>query len=277
MNTELTLRDYLKVLWSGRLLLLGIVALAVVVGIVTSVAKPVKFTAVSRLSLGQATTIIGNPVQTPLTAAQTAATTLKTDAIVREVATKLGISAGTVRSAVSLSAPRAVANSGNQPTVLTITSRTGNRARSIAIANAYSDVVFAKVSEPYKAAYDVLMARKTREDKRVEDLNAQITELRRLVVASAGTDRAIALQGALYSAANQLEVARLDREEAEVAATKAAQIEAPLQVVVAESATSTGSTPNRIKSVLFASIIGLLLGIFATFVWKGSPATRPRV
>lgn len=276
MHEELTLRDYLKVLWSGRWLVLALVVVAAVVGVVTSVSKPVKFTAISRLSLGQATTILGNPVQTPLTSAQTAPSTLKTDAIIREVASTVGVSPGVVRSGVSLSAPRVIANSGNQPTVLTVTARAGKRATAIAVANAYSDAVFTKVSEPFDAAFTVLKARQVRERKRVDDLNAQITDLRHQLVAAAGSDRAFALQGALYSAVNQLEVARLDAEEAEVAATKAAQIEAPLQLVVAESATSTGSARSRVKSVLFASILGLLLGVFATFVWKGSPAARAR-
>ena len=276
MHEELTLRDYLKVLWSGRWLLLALVLVGAIVGVITSVSKPTRFTAIARLSLGQATTILGNPVQTPLTSAQTAPSTLKTDAIIREVATTVGVSQSVVRSGVSLSAPRVIANSGNQPTVLTVTARAGKRATAIAVANAYSDAVFAKVSEPFDAAFTVLKSRQVRERKRVDELNNQITELRRQLVASAGSDRAFALQGALYSAVNQLEVARLDAEEAEVAATKAAQIEAPLQLVVAESATSTGSTPNRLRSVLFASLLGLVLGVFATFVWKGSPAARAR-
>lgn len=276
MHEELTLRDYLKVAWSGRWLVLALVVVAALIGVITSVSKPARFTAIARLSLGQATTIIGNPVQTPLTSAQTAPSTLKTDAIIREVATEVGVSPGVVRSGVSLSAPRVIANSGNQPTVLTVTARASKRATAITIANAYSDAVFKKVSEPFDAAFTVLKARQERELKRVDDLNEQITQLRRQVVASAGSDRALALQGALYSAVNQLEVARLDAEEAEVAATKAAQIEAPLQLVVAESATSTGSTPNRLKSVLFASLLGLLIGVFATFIWKGSPAARAR-
>jgi uncharacterized protein involved in exopolysaccharide biosynthesis len=249
VHEELTLRDYLKVLWSGRWLLLALVLVGAIVGVITSVSKPTRFTAIARLSLGQATTILGNPVQTPLTSAQTAPSTLKTDAIIREVATTVGVSQSVVRSGVSLSAPRVIA---------------------------YSDAVFAKVSEPFDAAFTVLKSRQVRERKRVDELNNQITELRRQLVASAGSDRAFALQGALYSAVNQLEVARLDAEEAEVAATKAAQIEAPLQLVVAESATSTGSTPNRLRSVLFASLLGLVLGVFATFVWKGSPAARAR-
>jgi uncharacterized protein involved in exopolysaccharide biosynthesis len=276
VHEELTLRDYLNVLWSGRWLVLALVLVGALVGTIVSVAKPARYTAISRLSLGQATTINGTPVQTPLTSPQTAPSTLNTDAIIREVASTVGVSGSVVRNGVSLTTPRVIANSGNQPTVLTITAKTKKRATAIAVANAYSDAVYAKVNASFRASFTVLDARMKNERKRVDDLNAQINDLRRQLVQSAGTDRAFALQGALYSAVNQLSVARLDAEDAEVAASKAERIEAPLQLVVAESATSSGSAPNRLRAIIFASMLGLLLGVFATFVWKGSPAARAR-
>jgi uncharacterized protein involved in exopolysaccharide biosynthesis len=55
---------------------------------------------------------------------------------------------------------------------------------------------------------------------------------------------------------------------------KGQEIEAPSIVSVSTTASSSGSAPNRARTVLFAAIIGLLVGIIVTFVWKGSPAGR---
>lgn len=272
MTNELTLRDYLRVLWSGRLLVLAVVALAMVVAAIVTVARPTTYTATARLSLGQATTVSGATVQTPLTSSTTAPTTLKTDEMVRQVASRVGLSATAVRNAVTLSTPRVAANASNQATVLTITATSRRRDRSIAIANAYSDVVFATVDKPYRAVYDSLVARRKNALERIDSLNREITRLRQLVVASAGTDRGAIVTSALYSALDQLDAAQLEVEDAELRATKAEQVEAPQQLAVAESATSSGAAPRRIRSITLAGIIGLIVGIFATFVWKGSPA-----
>ncbi len=45
---------------------------------------------------------------------------------------------------------------------------------------------------------------------------------------------------------------------------------------VAVIATSSGSAPQRLRTAVFAGLVGLILGIIATFVWKGSPAGRAR-
>lgn len=276
MTRELTLRDYLKVLWNGRLIVLAFVGIALVIGLITTVAKPTRYTAVAQLSLGQATTVTGVPVQTPTTNGVTAPTTLKTDEILRAVGEKVGISAGAVRSAVRLTTPRVASNANNQATVLTITATSRRRDRALDLANTYSDVVFTTVSRPYQAVYDALEARRKRALARIDSLNAEIVRLRQSVVASAGSDRGAILQAALYSALNQLDAAQLEVEDAELRATKAKQVEAPQQLSVADSVTSTGSVPHRVRLVIFAGLLGLLVGVFATFVWKGSPAGRAR-
>lgn len=277
MTKELTLRDYLRVLWSGRWILLAFVIGAAVIGAITSVAKPAEYTAVARVSLGQATTRTGAPVQTARTSPTTAPTTLKTDAIIREVAEQVGVRPGVVRNAVTLTAPRVVANAGNQPTVLTITSATGDRDRSIKIANAYSDQVYAILQKDFEASNSVLTRHQERAAKRVESLNDEISRLRQQQIAAGSGERALVFQIAVSSALSQLEQARLDLEETELAVAKGNQVEAPTQLVVAESASSTGAAPKRLQSIIFAALIGLLIGVLATFVWKGSPAGRAAV
>lgn len=272
---ELTLRDYLAVLWSGRWLVLGLVALAAVIGALTTVASAPQYTATSQLSLGQATTLSGVPVQTPYTNAASAPTTLKNDELVGAVARDLDLKPGVVRSAVTLTAPRVAANAGNTPTILTVTATSGDRDRAIAIANGYAEAVFDVVKAPFAANQKLLADREARARARVDRLNSEITALRQSAQRATGETRLTAII-ALSSAVEQLDVAQGDAENAALAASKASQVEAPRQLAVADSAASSGAAPRRVQSILFAAMVGLLLGVIATFIWKGSPGGRAR-
>ena len=62
-------------------------------------------------------------------------------------------------------------------------------------------------------------------------------------------------------------------------ATLAMPVEPELQfqpeiISLATSPSSSGGVPNRLRSVILAGLIGLLVGIIVTFVWRGSPAGR---
>ena len=48
----------------------------------------------------------------------------------------------------------------------------------------------------------------------------------------------------------------------------------PYIVSLSESPSSSSSAPNRLRTVVLAAIIGLLVGVIVTFVWRGSPAGR---
>ena len=270
---EVTLRDYLRVAWSGRWLILIATVVGIVVGILLSVARSPEYTATARVYLGQATTVAGVPVQTPFTNPTVAPLALDSDQIVRRVADAADFTPGRVRSAVTLTAPRVTGTAGNLPTVITITSTDANRATAVAIANAYADNVLADVSAAYRETRKVYEGQVARSGREVESLLAEATRLRTRL-ASASPGQAELIQLALNSAVQQLEDARQEQADQEVLLRKADQVEAPQALTKAERASSSGTAPKRVQSIVLAALIAMALGILATFVWRGSPAAR---
>lgn len=274
MTRDITLRDYARVLWSGRLLILAAVVVAVVVGLALSFARGTTYTATAKLYMGQATTTAGIPVQTPFTNPTTAPAVLESDAVVARVAERAGVTPARVRDAATLSAPRVSGTQGNLPTVLTVTATDGDRETAIAIANAYSDVILEGLNEDFGTIREVYERQLAESRVQVTQLTGDVRRLRAQLVAAAGTDRAVALQTALLSAQDQLRSARQTVEDQAVLLAKSNQVEAPEQIAVADSASSSGSAPRRVQTVLLSAIVGLLIGVLGTFVWRGSPAGR---
>ncbi|MCC6829961.1 MAG: hypothetical protein IT200_01320 [Thermoleophilia bacterium] len=270
---DVTLRDYLRVAWSGRWLILIATVVGIAVGILLSVARSPEYTATARVYLGQATTIAGVPVQTPFTNPTVAPLALDSDAIVRKVADAAGTTPGRVRSAVTLTAPRVSGTSGNLPTILTVTSTDKNRKLAVEIANAYADNVLADVGEAYRDTRRVYEAQVARSRREVDGLIADAAKLRTRL-ASAPTGQADLIQLALTSAVQQLDDARQEASDQEVLLRKADQVEAPQALTRAERASSSGTGPKRLQSIVLAGLIAFALGILATFVWRGSPAAR---
>lgn len=274
MTKEITLRDYARVIWSGRVLILVCVIAAVVVGLLLSLARGTTYTATAKVYLGQATTVSGVPVQTPFTNPTTAPLVLESDAVVQMVADRSGLTPGQIRDAVTLSAPRVSGTSGNLPTLITVTSRDGRRKVAIDAANAYAAVILERVGVDFENTRAVYRRQLASSRAEVAQLTRDVRRLRGQLVAAAGTERAVALQTALLSAQDQLRSARQSSEDQAILLAKANQVEAPLQVSAAETASSSGSAPRRLQTVILSALVGLLIGILATFVWKGSPAGR---
>ncbi len=277
MTKELTLRDYLAVLWSGRLLILALIVIAAVVGLATTFARPTTYTATATVKMGQPTTVSGVPVQTALTVPSSATQVLMGDEYVDAVAKKAGTTPGEVRRSVTLSAPRVTgASSGNQPTVITVTAENGKRQLAIDIANAFAEAAFGAVDGPFRGIITQYTAQKDQNSQQVDMLTREIKDLRGKLVQAAGTDRASSLQFALLSAMDQLRAAQLNATTAEINLIKAQNNEAPGITSRAADASSSSSAPKRLQTVVFAALVGLILGILAVFVWKGSPAGRAR-
>jgi uncharacterized protein involved in exopolysaccharide biosynthesis len=273
VNREITLRDYLRVAWSGRWLILATTVVGVLVGILLTVARSPVYTATARVYLGQATTISGTPVQTPFTNPTTAPLALDSDAIVRRVARAVDVTPGRVRDAVDLSTTRVTGSQGNLPTVLTVTSTDGSRRVAIEIANRYAAAVLAQAGQGFRETRRVYVQQVARTTAEAERLSADAARLRRNLV-SAGPAQAPLLQAALTSVVVQLEDVQQSRNDAEIQLRKADQIEAPQPISAAESAGSSGAAPRRLQSVVLAGLVGFLIGVIATFVWRGSPAAR---
>lgn len=273
MNREITLRDYGRVLWSGRWVILATVAIGVLAALALTFARSTEYTAKATVSMGQATTISGVPVQTPFTNPTTAPQVLDSDEVVEAVAARAGVSASRVRDAAALTAPRVSGATGNLPTILTVTSTDGDRDTAIGIANAYAQEILSVAGRGFQATQDVYERQFAASQADVEQLTRETRRLRAQLVAASG-ERAAIIQSALMSAEDQLRSARQTAADQEILLSKSGDIEGPRLVGTADSASSSGTAPRRLQSVLLGALIGLFIGVLAVFVWKGSPAGR---
>jgi len=262
------------VLWSGRWLIVATALAAAVVGLILTFAKATDYTSTARVALGQPTTISGVPVQTFATNPSTAAGVLTGDDIVAAVARTSGVSERRIRDNVSFSIPRSPgATAGNQPAVAEISFTDHDSRVAQRVVDAYADAVLAKVSAPYAEVLRVSVARRDADRARQQQLLNQLQDYARQLRGVSGTDR-IALESLLFSAQSQLQTVQLDLADAELQVAKSQQIEQPQIIARSNGATSSSSVGQRGRTVALAAIIGLLLGIVVTFVWRGSPAGR---
>jgi uncharacterized protein involved in exopolysaccharide biosynthesis len=274
VDREITLRDYGRVLWSGRWLILVSTVAAAVVGLLLTVVASTTYTATARVFLGQATTVSGAPLSTPATNPATAGTVLTGDNLVTEVAEEIGVRPSRVRSGVALSAPRAPGGAaGNQPTVATITFTDTDRRVAREGANAYAQAVNRRSLQNFSAVFDTYARGEERARADVARLQRQIAEVQRQLTSAPVESRAV-LTAVLTSAGQQLSIAQTTLTTQELNRAKAEANEKPYIISLSESPSSSSSAPNRLRSVVLAAVIGLIVGVIVTFVWRGSPAGR---
>ncbi|MGE0028593.1 MAG: Wzz/FepE/Etk N-terminal domain-containing protein [Thermoleophilia bacterium] len=274
MDREITLRDYGRVLWSGRWLILATTVAAAVVGLLLTFVTSTTYTGTAKVFLGQATTVSGAPFSTPATNPATAATVLSGDNLVTRVAREIGVSPSRVRNAVSLTAPRAPGGAqGNQPTVMTITFKDGSRKVAREGANAYATAINAAALQNFSSVFETYATGEARAQADVTRLQAQIDGYQRELRTADAQTRTL-LQSLLFSATTQLSIAQTTLTDQQLNRAKAQANEKPYIVSLSESPSSSSSAPNRLRTVVLAAIIGLLVGVIVTFVWRGSPAGR---
>jgi uncharacterized protein involved in exopolysaccharide biosynthesis len=274
VDREITLRDYGRVLWSGRRLILATTVGAALVGLLLSFVTTTTYRATAELFVGQATTASGTPVSTPGTNPATVGTVLTGDNIVARVAKEIGVKPSRVRDGVTLTAPRAPGGSvGNLPTVITITFTDESRDIAREGANAYASQVLAQSKEGFTNIINTYRAAVATAQADVGRLEAELEGYRRQLAAAPGGDRQLALQSLIASAGQQLQIATTELSEQQLNLVKEQQFQ-PDIVSLATSPSSSGSLPSRARSVVLAGVIGLLVGVIITFVWRGSPAGR---
>ena len=274
MDREITLRDYGRVVWSGRWLILATTVAAAVVGLLLTFVTSTTYTATAKVFLGQATTVSGAPFSTPATNPATAATVLSGDNLVTKVAQEIGVSPSRVRNGVTLTAPRAPGGAqGNQPTVMTITFKDGSRKVAREGANAYARAINAAALQNFSSVFQTYATGEARAQADVTRLQAQIDGYQRDLRGADAQTRTL-LQSLLFSATTQLSIAQTTLTDQQLNRAKAEANEKPYLVSLSESPSSSSSAPNRLRTVVLAAIIGLLVGIIVTFVWRGSPAGR---
>jgi uncharacterized protein involved in exopolysaccharide biosynthesis len=275
LDRELTLRDYGRVLWRGRWIVIATAVAAALVGLILSLARTTTYSATSRVFLGQATTPTGVPVLTPDTNPTTAPDTLGGDDVIARVAARTGVKAKRIRDGVSFTVPRSPgAQAGNQPAVATITYKDQNRRVARDVANAYAEEVLAEAQAKVDVVQNVLERGIAQDEQRVASIQDSVasaeTGLRR---ASSEGDRA-AWRSLLFASQQRLYDVLKDVSDQRLALAKSNQYEAPRLVSRSESVSSSASLVARLRTVVLALVIGLIVGIVIVFVWRGSPAGR---
>jgi uncharacterized protein involved in exopolysaccharide biosynthesis len=275
VDREITLRDYGRVLWSGRWLILASTLIATLVGLLLTFLTTTTYSAKAELYLGQATSVSGTPVSTPTTNPATAPSALTGDRLVLQVARELGVPPKRVRKGVTLTAPRAPGGSvGNQPTVATITFEDESRDLARRGANAYAAAVLQQAKSSSAELVTTYEQAVTDAQSDVTRLQDEMTGYRRELLQNPGGERGLALQTALFSAQSQLSLSQTELSDQQLNLVKERQIGQPAIISLAESPSSSSSLPNRARTVILAAVIGLIVGVIVTFVWRGSPAGR---
>lgn len=273
MEREITLRDYGRVIWSGRWLILTAVVIAALVGLALSFASTTRYSAKAELFVGQATSVSGTPVSTPGTNPSLAPIVLTGDNLVGRVAKEVGVTPARIRTGVELTAPKAPGGSvGNLPTVITITFVDTNREVAKDAVNAYAQAIYSQAKDNSSGVLTTFEQAVGNAEATVQRLRAQIASYERQIPSATG-DRLLALTTLLNSSGQQLQIATTDLSAQQLNRAKELQFQ-PEIISLATAPSSSGGVPNRLRSILLAGAIGLLVGIIVTFVWRGSPAGR---
>ena len=272
MDREITLKDYGRVLWRGRWIILATTVVAAVVGLLLTFASDVTYTATARVYLGQATTATGAVIPTPETSPEVAPIVLDDPALAAQAGRAVGVSASRIRRGVTVTSAR-VRGAGNVPTVATITLTDSARRVAREGANAYADAVLARVSAGYDGVVDVYERQLTTARRDEARFETQIARYRSQL-AGADPQEAVSIQALLFAALQQQAAARNEAGIQELNIAKAEQLEQPQIIDSATGTTSSGSSPRRARTVLLAAALGLIVGVVVAFVWRGPSVGR---
>lgn len=272
---EITLRDYGRVLWSGRWLILATTVAAALLGLIVSVIAPTSYTATAQIFLGQPTTAQGGLAPTAATDPATAPEVLTNPRLIQRVAESAGVSPGRVRASLALEVPDGPGTQG-QPPLATVTVTDEDRATARRIAEAYTERVLTLVSAQFEDVQGVFRSTLARTREDIERQERLIERYSQALLEASGDDQ-IAYTVLLQTATNQLQTLQGRATNAELQLATLTQFE-PEVVSPPGVGTlaSTGTAADHVRTAGFAGAIGLLVGVIVTFVWRGSPAGRAR-
>ena len=268
MDREITIRDYLKVAWSGRWLILATTVIGLIIGAIVSVAHQTAYSATARVGLGQPTSAQGVPLQSPFTSSQTVASAIDVTGLADQTAQVLGLPKTEVRGHVHVSTPIGVSPTIVAPPVVIISASNAHPAAAVAIANTFAGQLIQATGAQVTQIEQTLTTQVTQALIQQHQLTARIAALQSSGASSPGDAVALATDTQLLSSA------QTNAANAQLALAQARATEAPQLLAQAYSASSSNTAPKRLQSIALAGLIGFLLGLIATFIWRGSPAAR---
>jgi len=268
VDREITIRDYLRVAWSGRWLILATTVLGLIIGAIVSVAHQTAYSATSRVGLGQPTSAQGVPLQSPYTSSQTVASAIDVTGLADQTAQVLGLPRSEVRGHVHVSTPIGVSPTIVAPPVVIISASNAHPATAIAIANTFANQLIQTTGTQVAQIEQTLSTQAVQAQAQQRQLTARINALQ------AGGASTPAEAVALATDTQLLSTAQTTAANTQLALAQARATEAPQLLAQAYSASSSNTAPKRLQSIALAGLIGFLLGLIATFIWRGSPAAR---
>lgn len=275
MDKELSLRDYGRVFWAGRTIVLICALVAALAGLILSLTRTTTYEATSRVFLGQATTLAGVPVGTADTNPATAPDTLGGDDTIAKVAAATGVKAGRIRDGISFTVPRSPgAQAGNQPAVATIVFVDEDRRVARGVANAYAAEVLRGAQEKVDEVQGVIKEGIADSENRLKSAQDAVDAAEAGLRGAGSAETRATYQALLFASRERLYDILKDRTDQRVALAKSEQQESPELISRSESASSSAGLVARLRTVILALLIGLVVGIAIVFVWRGSPAGR---
>jgi capsular polysaccharide biosynthesis protein len=268
VDREITIRDYLKVAWSGRWLILATTVIGIIIGVVVSIAHNAAYSATARVGLGQPTSVQGVPLQSPFTSSQTVASAIDVTGLADQTALVLGIPQSEVRGHVHVSTPIGVSPTIVAPPVVIIAASNAHANTAVSIANGFANQLV------QSAGTQVVQVERTLTSQAAQALVQQHQLSARIAALQAGGSSNPGDAVALATDTQLLGTAQTNAANAQLALAQVQATEAPQVLAQAYSATSSNTAPKRLQSIVLAGLIGFLLGLIATFIWRGSPAAR---
>jgi uncharacterized protein involved in exopolysaccharide biosynthesis len=239
--------------------LLGLLAGAAV-GYLLALGGSAVYVGQSVVYLGQPLGILGgNQVQAPNTNPSTARTIVRSESVIRRVASEVGLSPSTLREGVNATPVQGNVPRLGQTPLVQVTVRGPRPARVAAAANALADTLVDRLS-----TYSVTKI-ETLEDQLAAD-EAAIKEL------EAGLARSDASTTDRLLFQLQLTQYQQDRTQTVQLLSLARNVESP-RVLTRASPVKTTARSRR-NSIAVGGLIGLLLGTGAALLWE--PVTRRR-
>jgi hypothetical protein len=242
----------------------------IIVGVVVSIAHHGSYSAVARVGLGQPTSVQGNPLASPLTSGQTAAGALDVTALADQTAAALGVPPSQIRGHVKVSVPAGVTATVSAPPVVQVSGSNANAHTAVVITNTFAHQVVQSTGSQVLEAERTLETQARQAHAQEHLLTGQIAALQ----GSASSNPSDAV--ALATDTQLLATSQTNAANAELTLAQIRTTGAPRVLVQAYSASTTNTAPKRLQSVVLAGLIGFLVGLIATFIWRGSPAARAK-
>lgn len=239
--------------------LLGLIAGAAV-GYLLALGGSAVYVGQAVVYLGQPLGILGgNQVQAPNTNPSTARTIVRSESVIRRVASQVGLSPSRLREGVNATPVQGNIPRLGQTPLVQVTVRGPRPARVAAAANALADTLVDRLSTYSATKIETLEEQLAADEAAIRELEAGLARS-----AASTTDRLLfQLQLTQY---------QQDRTQTVQLLALARNVESP-RVLTRASPVKTTARSRR-NSIAVGALIGLLLGTGAALLWE--PVTRRR-